>query len=198
MEDIEKVVRKVRYKADQQRFGNYPTVTLSVGTVYALCDESASLLSENERLRSTCYPKDGVEAIIRERDAYKAELAAERAKTKKLVDITADMLLARDRLQSQLAEEVSRRYQAECNYDAWKKQALEAQRRERAAVEDIMCRDHCDVCVSGKERDGECKAANYDCQTCRSATCRCRECRDENKWQWRGPGAEEGDNNGAE
>lgn len=75
MEDIEKLVLKVRYKADQQRFGNYPTVTLSVGTVYALCDESASLLAENERLRSNCYPRDGVEAIIQERDAYKAQLS---------------------------------------------------------------------------------------------------------------------------
>ena len=68
-----------------------------------------------------------------------------------------------------------------------KQQLAESQRREREAVKDIMCRDHCDVCVSGKELDNECKNADYDCQTCKSATCRCRECRNEDKWQWRGP-----------
>lgn len=55
-----------------------------------------------------------------------------------------------------------------------------------AAVRDIMCRDHCDVCVSGHEHDGECAKADYDCMTCKSATCLCRECRNESKWQWRG------------
>lgn len=34
-----------------------------------LMAENARLLAENERLRSNCYPRDGVEAIIRERDA---------------------------------------------------------------------------------------------------------------------------------
>ena len=63
----------------------------------------------------------------------------------------------------------------------------ESQRREQAAVEDIMCRDHCDVCVSGKEHGGECKKADYDCLSCKSETCMCRDCRDEDRWQWRGP-----------
>ena len=36
-----------------------------------------------------------------------------------------------------------------------REQITESHRREQAAVEDIMCRDHCDVCISGKEHDGE-------------------------------------------
>ena len=65
-------------------------------------------------------------------------------------------------------------------------QLSESQRRERAAVEDIMCRDHCDVCISGKEHDGECKTADYNCLICKSTTCMCRECRNEDHWKWRG------------
>ena len=77
-------------------------------------------------------------------------------------------------------------------------QLAASQHREQAAVHDIMCRDHCDVCVSGKERDNECKNADYDCQTCKSETCTCRECRDEDHWQWRGPHeAGKGDSHGA-
>ena len=66
-------------------------------------------------------------------------------------------------------------------------QLAASQRREKAAVEDIMCRDHCDVCVSGKEHEGECKIADYDCLTCKSETCVCNKCRDEDHWIWRGP-----------
>lgn len=66
-------------------------------------------------------------------------------------------------------------------------QLAASQRREKAAVEDIMCRDHCDVCVSGKEHEGECKIADYDCLTCKSETCMCNKCRDEDHWIWRGP-----------
>ena len=73
----------------------------------------------------------------------------------------------------------------------------ESQRGEQAAVEDIMCRDHCDVCVSGKEHGGECKKADYNCLSCKSETCMCRDCRDEDHWQWRGPQeAGEGETNG--
>lgn len=37
------------------------------------------ILAENERIRSSCYPRDGVEAIIRERDRFKAERDAAQA-----------------------------------------------------------------------------------------------------------------------
>lgn len=36
-------------------------------------DALESLRAENEHIRSNCYPRDGVEAIIRERDRFKAE-----------------------------------------------------------------------------------------------------------------------------
>ena len=55
-----------------------------------------------------------------------------------------------------------------------------------AAVKDIMCNDHCDVCVFGKEFNNECHDGNFDCVACKSETCKCRDCRNENKWQCRG------------
>lgn len=63
MEDIEKLcedLRKASYKYGSCIYGCH------------YFDEAANaieeLKAENERLRSNCYPRDGVEAIIRERD----------------------------------------------------------------------------------------------------------------------------------
>lgn len=64
----------------------------------------ASFLAENERLRSNCYPRDGVEAIIRERDAYKGELAAERAKYAELQRYNVDCTKACDRQMVEILE----------------------------------------------------------------------------------------------
>lgn len=68
MEDIEKLcedLRKASYKYGSCIYGCH------------YFDEAANaieeLKAENERLRSNCYPRDGVEAIIRERDRFKAE-----------------------------------------------------------------------------------------------------------------------------
>lgn len=93
MEDIEKLVDELR-KA--YNFQDWPIIAshatiVDRKTVHAAADalerlnkfegsqmeklmaENARLLAENERLRSNCYPRDGVEAIIRERDRFKAE-----------------------------------------------------------------------------------------------------------------------------
>ena len=119
-------------------------------------------------------------------------------------DLEADLLIANAKikqLEEQLAAERARyaelqRYNVDCTKQCGAllvektdlmDQLSESQRREQAAIHDIMCRDHCDVCVSGRERDNECKNADYDCLTCKSDTCACRECRDEDHWQWRGP-----------
>ena len=65
------------------------------------------------------------------------------------------------------------------------KSELEQVKRERdAAVADIMCRDHCDVCKYSKY-DGSCDESDFDCETCKNA-CPCATCRNENKWEWRG------------
>lgn len=85
-----------------------------------------SLLSENERLR--------------------AEFEEERAKTKKLVDSTADLLLARDRLQVQVAE---------------------SQRRERAAVEDLECLL---ALACAAEVEGVCNYCSDNGENCTSTT----------------------------
>ena len=67
----------------------------------------------------------------------------------------------------------------------------ESQRREKAAIHDIMCRDHCDVCKYGKY-DGSCDESDFDCETCKN-TCPCATCRNESNWQWRGPQDEKGE-----
>ena len=65
-----------------------------------------------------------------------------------------------------------------------------------AAIKDIMCLDHCDVCVHSRERNWSCEAADFDCLVCKDENCTCRGCRDENKWQWRGVKRKDGDGNG--
>lgn len=92
-----------------------------------------SLLAENERIRSNCYPRDGVEAIIRERDAYRAQLA-------------------------------------------------ESQRRERAAVEDLLKDSHCTLCKHHLSEGGDC----YGVSKCAVNGLRVG-------WEWRGPVAGKGD-----
>ena len=69
--------------------------------------------------------------------------------------------------------------------EALQAQLAASQRRADAAVEDIMCRDHCDVCKYSKY-DGTCDESDFDCQTCKNA-CPCATCRNEDKWEWRGP-----------
>lgn len=100
-----------------------------------------------------------------------------------------------ERLQSQLAEEASRRYQAECNYDAWKKQALEAQRRERAAVEDMAVMALA-MRESAEMPEGCCFACTYDAQNLPdNVMLAYGECPGYDKndcFEWRGPGAGEG------
>lgn len=68
MEDIEKLcedLRKASYKYGSCIYG------------WHYFDEAANaieeLKAENEHIRSNCYPRDGVQAIIDERDRFKAE-----------------------------------------------------------------------------------------------------------------------------
>ena len=57
-------------------------------------------------------------------------------------------------------------------------------RRERdAAVRDLHYNDACKICVGAIKEPEEC---DRECLTC-SLNCRCKNCRDENLWQWRGP-----------
>ena len=100
MEDIEELVKALReefapmvrelcaddkFDCDELCAGNIMT---SECIIFQAANALERLLAENERLRSNCYPRDGVEAIIRERDAYKEELTEaqrrEQAALKKL------------------------------------------------------------------------------------------------------------------
>lgn len=74
MEDIEKLcedLRKASYKYGSCIYG------------WHYFDEAANaieeLKAENEHIRSNCYPRDGVQAIIDERDRFKAERDAAQA-----------------------------------------------------------------------------------------------------------------------
>ena len=59
-------------------------------------------------------------------------------------------------------------------------------RRADAAVRDIMCSDHCDVCKHNRGDVAECDASDFECGDCKSDNCVCRHCQDEDKWEWRG------------
>lgn len=78
--------------------------------------------------------------------------------------IIADLI---DGLTAQLNEEISRRYQAECNYDHWKQQALESERREKAAVEDLKAILAL-ACVA--EVEGICNYCSDDGENCTGTT----------------------------
>ena len=58
-----------------------------------------------------------------------------------------------------------------------------SQRRESAAVEDLKREDNCDICKHGQNAPDGC---NLMCSICK-LPCMCNDCRDEDKWQWRGP-----------
>lgn len=89
-------------------------------------------------------------------------------------------------LQAQLAEETSRRYQAECNYDhavadrdSLQTQLVESRRREQAAVDDLKYYPKCRFCKHNDRRD-------TDFVRCTSVPCNYGE-----KWEWRDPQAAE-------
>ena len=78
------------------------------------------------------------------------------------------------------ADEVNKELQEQIEENERLKAELEA------AIKDIMCLDHCDVCVHSREGNCSCEAAGFNCLVCKDENCTCRGCRDENKWQWRG------------
>lgn len=63
--------------------------------------------------------------------------------------------------------------------------ALELADALKAAIADIKHGYNCEVCKYSKY-DGGCDESDFDCETCKT-TCPCATCRDESKWQWRGP-----------
>ena len=106
-------------------------------------------------------------------------IESQAAEMAKLLERIAEM-------EGQLTEEISRRYQAECNYDHWKAtceneraQLAASQRRERAAVEDlaIACKvgEPCAVCKQCRDMGDQ-----FPCAKCDDW------CKGEH-WKWRGP-----------
>lgn len=76
MEDIEKLVKALRCdELDcvdcewQEKCNGVPGCLIR----HAAADALESLRAENEHIRSNCYARDGVQAIIDERDRFKAE-----------------------------------------------------------------------------------------------------------------------------
>ena len=59
----------------------------------------------------------------------------------------------------------------------------ESRRREKAAVADLKHMDNCDICKHGQTAPDGC---DCECDEC-TLPCVCRDCHNEDKWQWRGP-----------
>jgi hypothetical protein len=69
---------------------------------------------------------------------------------------------------------------------------VECERLERelaAAKADLHHNDACSVCVGAEQE--VCKDCDCECLTC-VLDCRCKDCRDESKWEWRGAREGEG------
>jgi hypothetical protein len=64
-----------------------------------------------------------------------------------------------------------------------KERIVELERELAAAKEDLHHNDACSVCIGAEQ--GICKDCDLECLDCR-LDCRCKDCRDENKWEWRG------------
>lgn len=58
-----------------------------------------------------------------------------------------------------------------------------SRRRESAAVADLKHMDNCDICKHGQTAPDGC---DCECDEC-TLPCVCRDCRNEDKWEWRGP-----------
>ena len=67
--------------------------------------------------------------------------------------------------------------------------AEQAERELAAAKADLHHNDACSVCIGAEQ--GICKDCDLECLDCR-LDCRCEDCRDENKWEWRGAREGEG------
>ena len=87
----------------------------------------------------------------------------------------------------QYVNQLQTNYQQKCQEVAeLQSQLAEANRRADAAVRDILCKDHCDVCKHSRVGVEDCETYDFDCEICKSTKCACRDCRDEHKWEWRG------------
>lgn len=51
-----------------------------------------------------------------------------------------------------------------------------------AAVRDLRHRDNCDICIGSQNYISGCNGECLDC----NLDCRCKDCRNESKWEWRG------------
>ena len=79
-------------------------------------------------------------------------------------------------------------YQHKCRDVVYlESQLTESQRREKAAVSDLHHGDACTIC---KYFDTAPKDCDAECDKC-NRVCVCWTCRDEDKWQWRGPEEED-------
>lgn len=111
-------------------------------------------------------------------------------------------------LEGQLTEEISRRYQAECNYDHWKAtceqvraQLTASQQRERAAVEDLEGAGACFSCEHFRRNGGDCFGAGrcrldgIEIWPCNEPGVYRAEVPDDGRktYEWRGPMAGEGE-----
>jgi chromosome segregation ATPase len=67
--------------------------------------------------------------------------------------------------------------------DMQRKRVLDLERALAAVKEDLHHNDACSVCIGADQE--VCKDCDRECQTC-VLDCRCKDCRDESKWEWRG------------
>ncbi len=67
------------------------------------------------------------------------------------------------------------------------KRIAELEREFAAAKADLHCFDACQICVGNQANIDGCEC---ECVTC-ELDCRCKDCLNENKWEWRG--AQEGE-----
>lgn len=66
----------------------------------------------------------------------------------------------------------------------------EADTRQRKAETDfkygITQGEPCEICRYYKQDDHDCVVNDYECLNCEESGCTCKDCRDMNKWEWRG------------
>ena len=63
-----------------------------------------------------------------------------------------------------------------------KERIVELERELAAAKSDLRHNDNCDICVGSLKAPDGCDCERLGC----SLDCRCKDCRDESKWEWRG------------
>ena len=101
-----------------------------------------------------------------------------------VIDLIDELMSEAERLTAELQQRENDQINAEMNLEHQSAEIDRLTAERDAAVKDLKHNDNCDICAHG-QTDLDCY---FECEGCNE--CACGKCRDDDKWEWRGPCAE--------